>query len=60
MNYISRRYLAQLSLFLPLAVLSTAATAEEGTKPEIKWSEAKPIIREYVEKMSIAAEQSRA
>jgi hypothetical protein len=53
---ISRRHLTQLGFFLPLAVLSSAK-ANDATKPEVKWSQAKPIILEYVEKM---AEDSKA
>jgi hypothetical protein len=57
MTNISRRYLTQLGFVLPLAVL-TPAGAQEAAKPEIKWSEAKPIIREYVEKMAADAKRN--
>jgi hypothetical protein len=60
MKRLNKRSLMGLGLALPLlSVLGTAAVAAEGKqKPEIKWSEAKPIIWEYVEKMSLAKKQS--
>jgi hypothetical protein len=54
---ISRRHLTQLGFVLPLAVLAPAV-AQEGAKPEVKWSEAKPIIREYLEKMAADSKAS--
>jgi hypothetical protein len=59
MANISRRHLTGIGLTLPLMLLSTAAMPQEGGgKPEVKWSEAKPIIKEYVEKLSAASKQS--
>jgi hypothetical protein len=55
---INRRCLVRLGFALPLSALATAVMAQEGAKPEVKWSEAKPIIKEYVEKMSAASKQS--
>jgi hypothetical protein len=52
MTKITRRNLASMGVALPLAFLITAAAGQNGPQPEIKWSEAKPIIKEYVEKMS--------
>jgi len=58
MTDINRRYLARIFLALPLAVITTGLRAQDSNKPEVKWSEAKPIIKEYVEKMSAAAKAS--
>jgi hypothetical protein len=62
---ISRRHLTNIGLTLPLILLSTAAAPQEDGRsprgrdlPQIKWSEAKPIIKEYVEKLSAASKQS--
>jgi hypothetical protein len=52
MTHISRRHLPGIGLAVSLALLTTVALAQERGKPEVKWSEAKPIIMEYVEKMS--------
>jgi hypothetical protein len=54
---ISRRYFARLGVLLPFSVLASAV-AQEAPKPEIKISEAKPIIREYVEKMAADARKN--
>jgi hypothetical protein len=58
MKYISRRHLARTGLLLPPALLGTVVPAQEENKPAIKWSEAKPIIREYVERMSQASKNA--
>jgi hypothetical protein len=58
MTNINRRHLARVGLVFPFAMLATALRAQESGKPEVKWSEAKPIIKEYVEKMSAASKQS--
>ena len=54
MANISRRHLTQLGFFLPIAV-AAPAIAQDAAKPQVKWSRATPIIRQYVEK--IAAEE---
>ena len=51
MTNISRRHFLPIGLALPLAVLAPAM-AQEAVRPEVKLSKAKPIIREYVEKMA--------
>jgi hypothetical protein len=60
MKELNKRYLMRLGFALPLlsVFLGTAAVGAESKKPEVKWSEAKPIIWEYVEKMSLAKKQS--
>jgi hypothetical protein len=60
MTPLSRREALLLCNGLLLALLSLPVSTgvclgEETTRPEIKWSEAKPIIKEYVEKMSAAS-----
>ena len=57
MTNISRRYFARLGLLLPFSVFASAV-AQETAKPEIKISEAKPIVREYVEKMAADAKKN--
>jgi hypothetical protein len=57
MANISRRYLVRLGSVLPLALVASAV-AQEAAKPEVKWSEANPIIREYVKKMLAATKES--
>jgi hypothetical protein len=58
MTKISRRFAMGMSLVLPAALLSTALMAQEKAKAEVKWSEAKPIVKQYVEKMSAASKQT--
>jgi hypothetical protein len=57
MSHISRRHLAVIGFVLPFAFLTGAVTAQENAKPEVKWSEAKPIIKAYVEQMSAVAKK---
>lgn len=58
MSQITRRNLAYMGLGLPVMLLSSAAVSQESGKPEIKWSEAEPIIKKYVEQLSEASKQS--
>jgi hypothetical protein len=48
MTNIDRRHLARDGLVFSLAMLTTTLRAQESGKPEVKWSVAKPIIKEYV------------
>jgi hypothetical protein len=58
MTSIDRRQLAGLGVALPIALVATGVMAEEASKPEIKRSEAKPLIAEYIEKLSAAAKRN--
>jgi hypothetical protein len=54
---ISKRVLIGMGLMLPV-VLGPAALAQEKAKPEVKWSQATPIIQGYVDKLSAASKQT--
>lgn len=58
MTTISRRYLGMLSLTIPAVILATTTLAQDKAKPEVKWSEAKPVIEAYVEKLSAVTKEA--
>jgi hypothetical protein len=58
MTTISRRLLGMMSFFIPLSILAATAQAQDKPKPEVKWSEAKPLVEAYVEKLSAATKEA--
>jgi hypothetical protein len=55
MKHLSRRQLVSVAGSFAFLYSATNGIAQESSKPEVKVSQARPIVTEYVEKLSAAS-----